>query len=131
MNVDIEGVGEIKVSDITEVSISDDSGEYYALVNGNPGLIISIQKQSLSNTVDVADSINETMERLMAENEGFISTPFLTKDIISMLLSIACSTISSLGAILAIAVLAIFLRSIRPTVIIAFSIPISLLFASR
>ena len=34
-----------------------------------------------------------------------------------------------LGAILAIAVLAIFLRSIRPTVIIAFSIPIALLFA--
>ena len=129
MNIDIEGVGEIKVSDITEVSISDDSGEYYALVNGNPGLIISIQKQSLSNTVDVADSINETMERLMAENEGLHLNAISDQ---GYYINVAINSVLNnllLGAILAIAVLAIFLRSIRPTVIIAFSIPISLLFA--
>ncbi len=129
MNVDIEGVGEIKVSDITEVTLSDTSGEYYALVNGNPGLIISIQKQSIYSTVEVADSINATMEQLMAENEGLHLNAISDQ---GYYIHVAINSVLNnllLGAILAIVILAIFLRSIRPTLIIAFSIPISLLFA--
>ncbi|MBS1347940.1 MAG: MMPL family transporter [Firmicutes bacterium] len=129
MNVDIEGVGEIKVNDVTEVTLNDTSGEYYSLVNGNPWLIISIQKQSIYSTVEVADSINTTMERLMEENEGLHLNAISDQ---GYYIHVAINSVLNnllLGAILAIIILAIFLRSIRPTLIIAFSIPISLLFA--
>ena len=48
-NVDAGGLGEIKLTDVAEVEMADNSNEIYAKINGNDGIIFSMQKQSTAS----------------------------------------------------------------------------------
>ena len=129
LDLDLADIGEIKVRDVTTLQITDNSAESYAMVNGNPGLILSIQKQSLSSTAEVSDNLNKAMKELMEETPGLDLTPVYDQ---GYYIDVALSAVLDnllLGAVLAILVLFLFLRNYRPTLIVALSIPISLLFA--
>ncbi len=129
LDLDLADIGQIKVRDVTDLQITDNSGESYAMVNGSPGLILSIQKQSLSSTAEVSENLNEAIEELMANTPGLNLTPVYDQ---GYYIDVALSAVLDnllLGAVLAILVLFLFLRNYRPTLIVALSIPISLLFA--
>ena len=49
-HIDAEGVGDIRLSDVAQVELVDNSGETYAKVNGNDGILLSFQKQSTAST---------------------------------------------------------------------------------
>ena len=127
--LNIEGVGEIKVNDVANVEFTDNAESMYAKINGNDGIILSFQKQSTSSTAEVSKKINETIKKLTNENKDMHIVPLQDQGIyIDIVIKSVLSNLI-LGGILSIVILFVFLKSIRPTIIIAFSIPISVLFA--
>lgn len=128
-NIDVEGVGNIYLNDVAQVSFIDNSDEMYAKINGNDGIILSFQKQSTYSTSEVSDKINKTIETLQKSNQDMHITSLEDQGVyINIVVQSVLSNLI-LGGVLAIIILFIFLRNVKPTVIIAFSIPISLLFA--
>ncbi len=125
----IEPVGDIRLSDIADIEMADNSSEIYSKVNGNPGVILMFQKVSTASTAEVADTINEAIGALQETYDGLHIRPLMDQgDYIHM---ITGSVIENLliGGALAILILLVFLRDVKPTLIIAFSIPISLMAA--
>lgn len=125
----VDGIGDIELQDIAAVTWIDNSQAAYAKVNGEQGVLLSVFKASTAGTSDVSDTCNEAMEALMAEYPGLEITNLMDQgDYIDYIIQ---SVLSNLvwGAILAVIVLAVFLRSVKPTLIVAFSIPLSVLVA--
>ena len=128
-SIGTEGIGDIRLSDVASVEQTSNAGEAYAKVNGNEGVVLSFQKQSTASTATVSQRINEAIGKLQSENPDLHIIPLMDQgDYINMIIQSVLQNLI-LGGILAILVLALFLRDVKPTVIIAFSIPISVLFA--
>ena len=125
----IDGIGVVTLDDVADVFLKDNSEEIYAKINGNPGIVLSFSKQSDIATSTVCDNINTTLEELSKENEGLNFTNLYSQgDYISIVINSVLQNLL-LGALLAIIILFLFLRDIKPTVIVACSIPISVVFA--
>ena len=101
----------------------------YAKINGNDGILLTIQKQSTSSTTEVSDKVNNEIEKLTKENKGMNIIALNDQGVyINIVIQSVISNLI-LGGILSIIILLVFLRSIKPTIIISFSIPISVMFA--
>ncbi|MGL5692786.1 MAG: efflux RND transporter permease subunit [Peptostreptococcaceae bacterium] len=127
--VDIEGVGDINLKDVADVEFTDNAHKTYTNINGNDGVMLAFQKSSGFSTADVTKSINKKIESLSESNENMHITTLMDQGVyINMVVN---SVLSNLlyGGLLAIVVLLLFLRSFKTTLVIAFSIPISLMFA--
>ncbi len=125
----IDDIGDVKLSDVADVNIVDNSADSYGKVNGNDAVLLSISKSSTAGTSDVSNDCNDAFTKLSEENEGLRFTNLMDQgDYIKLIID---SVLSNLlwGALLAIIVLFLFLKDIRPTVVVAFSIPLSVLFA--
>ena len=122
-------VGQIRLSDIADVRLADNAEELYAKINGNDGVLLTVQKSSVASTSGACRNLYDTMERLEEKYEGLHLTAL--NDQGQYIDLVIRSVLQNLlfGALLATAILLLFLRDLRPTVIVAFSIPISLLFA--
>ncbi len=130
VDLGMDGVDPIHLSDIANIEVIDNSADVYAKINGETGLLITFEKQTGYATGDVTDSILERFDLLEREeekgpefsvlmNQG-VYIDIIVKSIVENML---------LGAVLAIIILIIFLRDARPTIIIACAIPLSLIFA--
>ena len=122
-------VGQIRLSDIADVRLADNAEELYAKINGNDGVLLTVQKSSVASTSGACRNLYDTMERMEEKYEGLHLTALSDQgQYIDLVIR---SVLQNLlfGALLATAILLLFLRDLRPTVIVAFSIPISLLFA--
>ncbi len=117
----------VRVRDVAMVSDSYEDVRYLAEINGVPSVSLGIQKQSGANTVAVADAIREEVERINAERDDLHFTVFADQSefIRQSMASVRQSALW--GALLAIVVLYLFLRNRSSTVIIALSIPISVI----
>ena len=127
MDLHMDGVDTITLSDVADVIIAGNSDEVYANINGHAGIAFTMEKQTGYSTGDVCDNIKDRFEKLEAENEGVHFITLMDQGVYIDL--IVDSVLENLiyGAVLAILILLIFLRDWRPTLIIAFSIPISIL----
>lgn len=124
-----EGAGDIRLSDVADVSVTDDAARTYAKINGNDGVVLTFQKQSTASTADVAEKINNQIAQLGGDNPGLNIRPLMDQgEYINMSIDSVLQNLL-LGGLLAIIVLFLFLKDARPTLVIAFSIPISLMFA--
>lgn len=122
-------VGQIRLSDIADVRLADNAEELYAKINGNDGVLLTVQKSSVASTSGACRNLYDAMEWLEEKYEGLHLTALSDQgQYIDLVIR---SVLQNLlfGALLATAILLLFLRDLRPTVIVAFSIPISLLFA--
>jgi len=118
----------IFLGDIADVSWGFADPTRTFLVNGQPLLDISVQKESGKNSVNVVDELKKKIPQIQAAAPNDITiTEYYdsTKQIKSTLNAVGASAIS--GIALAVLVLFLFLRSITPTVIIALSIPVSII----
>lgn len=127
--VEMDGINPVKLSDVADVEYVDNSSEVYAKLNGEAGIMLSIQKQTGYSTGDVSKRILNKFETLQNEQEGIHIITLMDQGVYIDL--IVNSVLQNLvyGAILAIIILLVFLRSVRPTLVIACSIPISILAA--
>ncbi len=125
----VKDIGDIRLNDVADITVIDNSSESYAKVNENDAVILSITKSSTAGTSTVSKKCNEAIKRLQKENKGLRIVNLLDQgDYIKLIID---SVLSNLiwGALLAILVLLLFLKDVRPTVVVAFSIPMSVLFA--
>lgn len=125
----IDGLGVVKLSDVADVFIADNSDEVYAKINGKDGVVLSLSKQSNIATATVCSNINDALNTLSEQNEGLRFTNLYNQgDYINLVVNNVLQNLL-MGAVLAIIILFLFLRDIKPTIIVACSIPISLVFA--
>lgn len=127
--LDTEGMDPIRLSDVADIQTADNSGSSYAKINGKNGILLSIQKQTGYSTGEVSDRLLEKMESLEKEYEGIQCVTLMDQGVyIDMVIN---SVLQNLvfGSVLAVLILLVFLKNYRPTLIIACSIPISILTA--
>lgn len=129
MNLNLDGLDTIRLEDVADVIVTDNSEDVYAKVNGDSALILSLVKQDGYSTGDVSDLIQDRFAELEEENPGLHFTVLSDQGIfIDMVID---SVLQSMiyGAILAVIVLFFFLKDLRPTMVIACSIPVSVVLA--
>lgn len=118
---------DVKLSDLGKAFLgyADATSEVY--INGEPGVYVSVTKQSGSNSVTVANNVYEKMDQLNDVLPNDISMTILRDDTDSIRETINTLVESAYeGLILAVIVLFIFLQNIKSTIIIGISIPLSI-----
>jgi HAE1 family hydrophobic/amphiphilic exporter-1 len=119
----------ITMDEITDIDFIDANARDYSKVNGQDAISISVQKSSEFATTDVTEAVNQVLDEISAENDDVSFTVLLDQGVY---INQSTGTVANnllYGAVLAIIVLLVFLRSARATFIVAVSIPISLMFA--
>ena len=120
-----EGVP-IRLREIADVEDSWVKVTRIVRVNGQPGLRMSINKQSGKNTVEVARAALEELQAINRDIPQIAIVPIIdTSDYIRRSISSVGSS-AAYGGGLAVIVLLLFLRNVRSTVVIALAIPISI-----
>ena len=129
INLNMDGIEVITLGDVADVFMTDNSAEIYTNVDGSAGVMVSMQKQTGYSTGDVSDKINDKFEEMMEENPDLKLINLMDQGIyIDMVMDSIFSNII-VGFGLAIIILIAFLKDWKPTIIIAVSIPISLVSA--
>ena len=118
----------VRLRDLADVFLGYKDQDSRVFVNGSPAVQITIQKQSGKNSVQTAASIRKRLEQMAGELPPgvYVTELFNTTDIIENSIKNVANSARD-GALLAIIILFIFLRSWKPTLVIGLSIPISLL----
>ncbi|MCH5257549.1 MAG: efflux RND transporter permease subunit [Lachnospiraceae bacterium] len=129
MNPEMDGVDIITLEDVADVFMTDNSADIYANVNGEPGIMITLQKQTGYSTGDVSDRILDKFEELQEEDENLILITLMDQGIYIDLVMNSIINNVLFGGILAVIILILFLKDWRPTAVVAISIPISLVTA--
>lgn len=128
--LDMEGMDPVKLSDVADVQLVNNADETYAKLNGETAMMLSVQKQTGYSTGDVSGRVLERLEELEKDKElGIKSVTLMDQGVYIDL--VVDSVLQNLlyGAVLAVIILLVFLRSAKSTMIIACSIPISILAA--
>ena len=123
------GIGKIKLKDVADIAMGNNSSEMYSKVNGNDGILVSIQKQNTQSTAELSKLIREEIETLKESQDGLNNNVFMDQGVyIDIVIG---SVIQNLlmGGVLAVIILLLFLKSFKPTLVVSFSIPISLMLA--
>ncbi len=118
----------VRLSDLGTVRAGYEDENQVVFINGNPGIYVALTKQSGSNTVRAADGVYAKLEEIRE-----LLPPDVRLEIVSDETEMIRGTINDLvssaywGAVLAMAILFLFLRSVKGTVAIGLSIPLSML----
>ncbi|MBR1913138.1 MAG: efflux RND transporter permease subunit, partial [Treponema sp.] len=118
----------VRISDLGRAFLgySDATREVY--INGVPGVYLSVTKQSGKNSVTVANAVYDKIKAAQAVLPSDVSLEIVSdstemiRDTISTLIESAWQ-----GLLLAVVILYVFLCSFKSTIIIAISIPLSML----
>lgn len=129
MDMGMDSVGVIRLGDVANIEIIDNSDETYAIVNGNPSVSLSFEKQTGYSTGEVTDRLLDKFESLEEQNPDLSITVLMDQGIFIDLIVESVIQNMIIGAILAVFVLAIFLKDYRPTIVVGISIPLSVIFA--
>ncbi|MBN9502204.1 MAG: hypothetical protein BGO01_19170 [Armatimonadetes bacterium 55-13] len=110
-------------------NVRDDSQEerIFTRMNGDPAVAVSITKQTGANTVDAAQAVEAKVKEIEARypqlkfGKAYDQSGFIEKSIDEL------KETAMIGGVLAILVIMFFLRSVRSTMVVALSIPISVI----
>ncbi len=125
----IKDIGDVKLCDVANITVIDNSKDSYVRLDGNQAVILSVFKSSTSGTNEVSKLCKERIKELKEEYPGLnISIQMDQGDYINLIVKSVLQSMV-LGSILAIVILAIFLKDAKPTIVVAISIPLSVLIA--
>jgi CzcA family heavy metal efflux pump len=118
----------IRVKDVGAVEDSYQEQTEVIRINGKPGVTMRVQKLASANTVEVVDNVLHALSRLNGVPPNVrISLSFDQSVYIRQTIS-GLQREAMLGALLAMAIIMLFLRNLRGTLIILVAIPMSILF---
>ena len=121
-----DGASPVYLRDVAEVHDGMKERLTRTRVNRIPGLVMAIRKQSGTNTVEVSDLIQARLPVLREQLPPTMQLHLLFDRAAFIRRSIAQVERSAIiGACIAVVILLAFLRSLRPTIIIAFAIPLA------
>ena len=120
--------GAATIGAVADVSIEDDAATSITRTNGKPTLALSVTKKPEGDTVAISHAVRDAIAPMEAElgnnavfTPVFDQAPFIEKSIKDL------TTEGLLGLGFAVAVILVFLMSVRSTLVTAVSIPLSLL----
>jgi multidrug efflux pump subunit AcrB len=129
IDLHMDGVPVITLGDVAEVFYTDNSADIYTNVNGSAGVILTLQKQTGYSTGEVSDLLAARFERLTEKNPDLSMITLMDQGIyIDLVMNSILSNVLFGGA-LAILILIAFLKDLRPTLVVAISIPVSVVTA--
>ncbi|MFW5419859.1 efflux RND transporter permease subunit [Nocardiopsis sp. CNT-189] len=118
----------VRLSEVADVELLQDESTTITRTDGDPSLGVMITKTPEGNTVEISEEVQEKLADLKPMlGEGgditvvFDQAPYINDSIVAMLEE------GGLGLIAAVAVILVFLLSVRSTLVSAVSIPVSLL----
>ncbi len=127
--VSMDAIGQVRLQDVADVTLIDNAGESYSRLNGNEAVILSIFKNSTSGTNETAKNCLAAFDELEEKYNGTHMVTLMNQGgYIDIIIESVLSSMI-LGAALAIIILALFLKDVKPTVVVAISIPLSVLLA--
>ncbi|MFA4991978.1 MAG: efflux RND transporter permease subunit [Candidatus Omnitrophota bacterium] len=118
----------VYLKDVARVEDGFKESTMQVRINKNPGIMMMIQKQSGVNTVEVAEAVKNKLKELkdkLPSDVRMIVIFDTSKDIVDSLNSLKSSV--WLGILLVILVVWFFLRQLVPSLIVALTLPFSLL----
>ena len=120
--------GTVRLNQIADISLQPKDQDALAKVNGEECLLLSVNKQSGSNTVEIAERAKAQLDTLTAQNDALDWDLVMDQsDYINMTVDNAMSNIW-MGVRFAAIVLIVFLRDIGATVAISVAMPCCILF---
>ena len=120
--------GTVRLSQIADVSLQPKDQDALAKVNGEECLLLSVNKQSGSNTVEIAERAKAELDSLTAGYEALDWDLVMDQsDYINLTVDNAMSNIW-MGVLFAAIVLIVFLRDVGATVAISVAMPCCILF---
>ena len=129
IDLGLDGIEPVCLSDVAEVELVNNAGESYSKVNGNPAIMLSIEKQTGYSTGDVTKRIQQKLKAMEADNPALHTAILMNQGIYIDIIVQSVLENMIVGALLSVIVLILFLKDIRPTLVIACSIPLSVIFA--
>jgi|LSQX01.2.fsa_nt_gb HAE1 family hydrophobic/amphiphilic exporter-1 len=120
--------GYVLLEDIAEIEDTYKDISNLSRLNGETCIGVTIQKQTDANTVDVSDRVNKEIEKILGEIDVDIRViPVMDQ---ASFIKTAINSVGMngiIGGLLAVLILYLFLRNYRSTLIIAISIPVSII----
>ncbi|PDP86949.1 hydrogenase expression protein [Glycomyces fuscus] len=118
----------VQLSEVADVELVQDEATSLARVNGDPSIGVMVMKTPDGNTVEVSEGVQAVLDEqadVLGENIDisvvFDQAPYINESIVAMLEE------GGMGLLAAVVVILVFLFSIRSTLVIAVSIPVSVL----
>ena len=125
----VDGFGDVRLSDVADVEVIDNAEASYTRLNGERAAVLKIFKSSTASASTVSDNCLEAFKELEAQYDGLKVVVLSNQGNYITVIVKSILTSMIVGAALAIIVLAIFLKDIKPTLVVGISIPLSVLFA--
>ena len=129
MDLEIQGVPVITLQDIADVDYKDNADEGYTSINGTAGIILTVDKQTGYSTGDVTKAAIKRLNEISDEKEGLSAITVMDQGVYIKFIVDSILKNMLFGGILAIIILFIFLRDLKPTLVVACSIPVSVIAA--
>src|SRR5215217_1229960 len=117
----------VYLKDIADVTDSTEDLRSFTRINGRPGVRMRVTKQSGQNTVEIADTVRKEIERVNHEMPTLRLSVLDDSSIFIKRSIAAVKEAAMFGAFLVVAIIFLFLRNVRSTIIICTSIPISII----
>ena len=125
----VDGYGDVRLSDVADVEVIDNAADSYTRLNGEQAAVLKIYKNATSSASDVSDNCLAAFKELEAQYDGLHVVVLSNQGNYITIIIKSILTSMAVGAALAILVLALFLKDIKPTLVVGISIPLSVLFA--
>ena len=125
----VDGYGDVRLSDVADVEVIDNAADSFTRLNGEQAAVLKIYKNATSSASDVSDNCLSAFQELEAQYDGLHIVVLSNQGNYITIIIRSILTSMAVGAALAIIVLAIFLKDIKPTLVVGVSIPLSVLFA--
>ena len=125
----IEDIGDVRLCDVADITVIDNADDSYAKLNGQSAVVLSVFKSSTAGTNEVSKNIAAAISELEEQYPGLSVLTLMDQgDYITMIINGVLQSMI-VGAALAILILALFLKDVKPTIVVAVSIPLSVLTA--
>ena len=125
----IEDIGDVRLCDVADITVIDNADDSYAKLNGQSAVVLSVFKSSTAGTNEVSKNIAAAISELEDQYPGLSVLTLMDQgDYITMIINGVLQSMI-VGAALAILILALFLKDVKPTIVVAVSIPLSVLTA--
>ncbi len=118
---------DLQLKDIAKVEVSDSSSTFFTRVNGEESVALLLMKESNANAVSIGEKVEETIKEINGQFKPAIEasmlvsfSDFIVHSVDSLMQAVL------LGALFATAIILLFLRHMRMTMITIISIPLSL-----
>ncbi|HEX2950693.1 MAG TPA: efflux RND transporter permease subunit, partial [Armatimonadota bacterium] len=117
----------VALSDVADVQDSHKENRVFTRLNGEPAVGLMITKQSDANTITTVKSVMERLQRVqklypnIKYRIAYDQSTYVQNSVDDLLLN------ALIGGVLAVLILLFFLRNIRSTLVVALSIPISVI----